>query len=46
MDFETIKTEIDGNVGILTLNRPDSLNAFSSQMRADFRAAAAQLAKG
>ena len=43
MAFENIKTEIDGNVGILTLNRPDSLNAFSSQMRADFRAAAAQL---
>ena len=43
MAYETIKTEVDGNVGILTLNRPDSLNAWNTQMRADFRAAAAEL---
>ena len=36
MAYETIKTEVDGNVGILTLNRPDSLNAWNTQMRADF----------
>ena len=43
MAYETIKTEVDGNVGILTLNRPDSLNAFTTKMRAEFRAAAAEL---
>ena len=43
MAYETIKTEVDGNVGILTLNRPDTLNAFTTKMRAEFRAAAAEL---
>ena len=43
MDYETIKTEVEGAVGIITLNRPDSLNAFNAQMRADFVAAAAEM---
>ena len=43
MDYDTIKTEVDGAVGIITLNRPDSLNAFNTQMRADFVAAAAEM---
>ncbi len=43
MDYDTIKTEVDGAVGILTLNRPDSLNAFNTQMRADFVTAAAEM---
>lgn len=43
MDYETIKTEVEGAVGIITLNRPDSLNAFNTQMRADFVAATAEM---
>ena len=43
MDYDTIKTEVEGAVGIITLNRPDSLNAFNTQMRADFIAAAAEM---
>jgi len=43
MDYETIKTQVEGAVGIITLNRPDSLNAFNTQMRADFVAATAEM---
>jgi enoyl-CoA hydratase len=32
MAYETLLTEIDGNVGIVTLNRPQALNAFSRQL--------------
>jgi enoyl-CoA hydratase/carnithine racemase len=32
MTFETIIVEIADNIGILTLNRPESMNTFSSQM--------------
>ena len=32
MSFETILTRIDNNVGIMTLNRPDALNALNQQM--------------
>jgi enoyl-CoA hydratase/carnithine racemase len=31
-DFETIRVELDGPVGRLTLDRPDRLNAFTIQM--------------
>ena len=43
MDYDTIKTEVEGAVGIITLNRPDSLNAFNTQMRADFVSATAEM---
>ncbi|MGB1147893.1 MAG: enoyl-CoA hydratase/isomerase family protein [Alphaproteobacteria bacterium] len=43
MSYETIRTEVKGAVGIVTLNRPDSLNAFTGQMRKDFVAAAAEM---
>ncbi|WDI30810.1 enoyl-CoA hydratase [Hyphococcus flavus] len=32
MAYECILTETDGNVGIITLNRPDALNAFNKQL--------------
>ena len=32
MAYECILTEVDGNVGIITLNRPDALNAFNKQL--------------
>lgn len=32
MAYESILTEIDGDVGIITLNRPEALNAFSDQL--------------
>jgi len=32
MAYETLIVETDENVGIITLNRPDALNAFSSQL--------------
>jgi enoyl-CoA hydratase len=33
--YETLHFELDGEVGILTLNRPEKLNAMSMQMRLD-----------
>ena len=33
--FETIKLEMEGGLGILTLNRPDKLNSFNEQMFKD-----------
>jgi len=35
MTFETIIVEISENIGVLTLNRPESMNTFSSQMAAE-----------
>ncbi len=32
MSYECILTEIDGAVGVITLNRPDALNAFNNQL--------------
>ena len=37
--FETIKLEMEGNLGVLTLNRPDKLNSFNEQMFKDLRRA-------
>ncbi|WP_304169977.1 crotonase/enoyl-CoA hydratase family protein [Phenylobacterium aquaticum] len=37
--FETIKLEIENGVCVLTLNRPDKLNAFNTQMMKDMIAA-------
>ena len=31
----TLRVEIDGPVGVITLNRPERLNAFNSQMDAE-----------
>ena len=30
--FETIKTQVDGHIGVLTLNRPNVLNAINAVM--------------
>ena len=32
MAYETLLTEIDGAVAVVTLNRPDALNAFNNQL--------------
>lgn len=39
MSFETVKYEIDETVAIVTMNRPDALNALSLQLTVDLRAA-------
>ncbi len=38
-EFETILTERNGRVGVITLNRPKALNALNSQVLADVSAA-------
>ncbi len=36
--FETISVEIDNNIGWVTLNRPDAMNAFNQQMQDEVKA--------
>ena len=43
MTFETVITEITDHVGVLTLNRPESMNTFSSQMAAELNQALIEL---
>jgi 2-(1,2-epoxy-1,2-dihydrophenyl)acetyl-CoA isomerase len=43
-DLETIRIEVDGPVGTLTLNRPDALNAMSPELIGELTTAAAWLA--
>ncbi len=45
MSFETILFEISDDVALLTLNRPDKLNAFSVDMHKEIRAAIKQAVK-
>lgn len=42
-NFVTVEVEIDQGVGLVTLNRPDQLNAFNRQMTNEFFAALDQL---
>lgn len=39
MEFETVKVEIHGRVGLIRLNRPQALNAISIQLISDLSAA-------
>jgi 2-(1,2-epoxy-1,2-dihydrophenyl)acetyl-CoA isomerase len=43
-ELKTLRIEIDGEIGTLTLNRPDSLNAMSPEMIAELTVAFAWLA--
>ena len=43
-ELETIEIEIDGEIGTLTLNRPDALNAMSPEMIGELTVAFAWLA--
>jgi 2-(1,2-epoxy-1,2-dihydrophenyl)acetyl-CoA isomerase len=38
-DYETVKYREDGPVGLITLNRPESMNAFNTALRRDLTAA-------
>src|SRR5262249_4035433 len=42
--LETLSIEVDGPIGTLTLNRPDSLNAMSPELIGELTVAAAWLA--
>ncbi|MGZ5309279.1 MAG: enoyl-CoA hydratase/isomerase family protein, partial [Solirubrobacterales bacterium] len=42
--LETLKIEVDGDVGTLTLDRPESLNAMSPEMIGELTVAASWLA--
>lgn len=42
-DFEFVKLEKEGPVSVMTLNRPDSLNAWNLQMRQEMRDAVAAM---
>lgn len=39
MSFETVKYELNENVAVITMNRPDALNALSTELATDLRAA-------
>jgi 2-(1,2-epoxy-1,2-dihydrophenyl)acetyl-CoA isomerase len=43
-ELETLEIEVDGRIGTLTLNRPDSLNAMSPELIGELTIAAAWLA--
>ena len=42
MNYETIQLEMRGSVGLITLNRPDSLNALTGEMAQEFQEAVAE----
>src|SRR5688572_3750863 len=42
MSYETIQLEMRGQVRVLTLNRPDRLNAMTVEVASDFKAAVAE----
>ena len=42
MELKTIRYEVDGGVGVITLDRPDRLNAWTGRMHTEYRWALAQ----
>lgn len=45
MNFETVKYELNNNVATITMNRPDALNALSSQLTQDLHTAFQRVAE-
>jgi len=45
MDYNTIQLVVDDAVAVLTLNRPDSLNSFTTEMHGEVRAALKSVAR-
>lgn len=45
MTYQTITVTLDGGIGTITLNRPEVMNALSSQMRAEMLAAVRELSQ-
>jgi enoyl-CoA hydratase/carnithine racemase len=45
MKHETIKTEIKDHIGLITLNRPDQLNTFTTPLAREFNAALEEFEK-
>jgi len=43
MSYETIQVEMRGAVGIITLNRPASLNALTTEVGQEFQAAVSEV---
>ena len=43
MSYETIQVEMRGAVGVITLNRPDSLNALTTEVGQEFQAGVGEL---
>jgi 2-(1,2-epoxy-1,2-dihydrophenyl)acetyl-CoA isomerase len=43
MNYETIQLEMLGTVGLITLNRPASLNALTTEVGQEFQAAVADV---
>ncbi|MAV50278.1 MAG: enoyl-CoA hydratase [Henriciella sp.] len=39
MAYETLLTEVDGSIALITLNRPDAMNAFNNQLMDELTAA-------
>jgi 2-(1,2-epoxy-1,2-dihydrophenyl)acetyl-CoA isomerase len=46
MSYETIVFSLESGIGRLTLNRPDKLNSFNTQMHGEVQQALAQLSSG
>lgn len=45
MDYEDLIFEVDGNVAVITLNRPDKLNALSAAMRCSLQQALGEVGR-